>query len=82
MDWSVVPILTAIVMGLVGFCLMAAAFIMVARQGGWKQAMKSDPDGRWSLPRRLMFGGAFIGVLFSLGVMLLFLIPGGIPWIK
>jgi len=42
--------------------------------------MRSDPDGRWSLPRRLMFAGAFFGIVFSLTVAILFLIPGGIPW--
>ncbi len=42
--------------------------------------MQSGSDGRWSLPRRLMFAGAFIGIVFSLAVAILFLIPGGIPW--
>jgi amino acid transporter len=80
MSWSVVPILTAIVVGFVGFCLMVAAFVMVARQGGWRQAMQPEPDGRWSLPRRLMFAGALLGAVFGVVVMILFLIPGGIPW--
>jgi hypothetical protein len=80
MNWSEVPILAAIVVGFVGFCHMVAAFVLVARQGGWRQAMQSEPDGRWSLPRRLMFAGAFFGVVFSLAVAILFLIPGGIPW--
>jgi hypothetical protein len=80
MNWSVVPILTAIVLGFVGFCLMGAAFLLVARQGGWKQAMQSEPDGRWPLARRLMVAGAFLGIVFGVAVNLLFLIPGGIPW--
>jgi hypothetical protein len=80
MDWSVVPILTVIVVGFFGFCLMAAAFVMVARQGGWRQAMQSEPDGRWGLSRRLMVAGAFLGVVFGCAVALLFSIPGGIPW--
>jgi hypothetical protein len=80
MDWSIVPILTTIVVGFVGFCLMVAAFVMVGRQGGWRQAMRSEPDGRWSLPRRLMFAGALLGMVFGAVVMLLFAIPGGIPW--
>jgi hypothetical protein len=82
MNWSEVPILAAIVMGFVGFCLMVAAFVLVARQGGWRPAMRSTPNGRWSLPRRLMFAGAFLGILFSLTVAILFLIPGGIPWMN
>ena len=81
MNWSVVAILAAIVVGFVGFCLMVAAFIMIARQGGWRQAMQSEPDGRWSLARRFMFGGAFLGMVFGVVVLLLFAIPGGIPWI-
>jgi hypothetical protein len=81
MTWSVVAILTAIVVGFVGFCLMVAAFLMVAQRGGWRQAMQSAPDGRWSLPRRLMFAAASLGVLFGVGVLLLFAIPGGIPWL-
>jgi hypothetical protein len=80
MNWSEVPILTAIVMGFVGFCLMVGAFIMVARQGGWRQAMRSKSDGPWSLSRHLMFAGAFLGIVFSLAVAILFLIPRGIPW--
>jgi hypothetical protein len=82
MNWSVVPILTAIVVGLVGFCLMVAAFIMVARIGGWRQAMQSEPDDRWSTPRRLMFTGALLGIVYCAVVMVLFIIPGGIPWIE
>jgi hypothetical protein len=82
MNWSEVPILAAIVVGFVGFCLMVAAFVMVAQIGGWRQAMRSEPDGRWSLPRRLMFAGAFSGIVFSLAVAILFLIPGGIPWMN
>lgn len=81
MDWSVVPILTVLVVGFVGFCLIVVAFVLVPRQGGWMQAMRSKPDGRWSLPRRLMFAGAFLGTVFGVVVLLLFAIPGGIPWI-
>ena len=81
MNWSEVPILAAIVVGFVGCCLMVAAFVMAALQGGWRQAIRSEPDGRWSLPRRLMFGGAFLGMIWAVVVLLLFAIPGGIPWI-
>jgi hypothetical protein len=80
MNWSVVPILIATVVGLVGFCLMVAAFVLVAHKGGWQQAMRSGPEGRWSLPRRLMFAGALLGAVFGSTVVTLFLIPGGIPW--
>jgi hypothetical protein len=80
MEWGVVLILTAFVAGYVGVSLMAAAFVMVARQGGWRQAMRSAPDGRSSLPRRLMVAGALLGAVFGCAVAVLFLIPGGIPW--
>jgi hypothetical protein len=80
MNWSEIAIWAAIVIGLVGFCLMVAAFGSVACQGGWRQAMQSLPDGRWSLPCRLMVTGAFLGIVFGVVVNLLFLIPGGIPW--
>jgi hypothetical protein len=80
MNWSDVPILTVIVVGVVGVCLMVAAYILVALQGGGKQAMRGSPDARWSLPRRLLFAGASLGVVFGLAMGVLFLIPGGIPW--
>jgi hypothetical protein len=80
MNWSILPILTAMVLGFVGFCLMVAAFVMVARQGGWRQAMQSRPEGRRSLPRRVMVAGAFLGIVCGVIVNVLFLIPGGIPW--
>jgi hypothetical protein len=80
MEWGVVLILTAFIAGYGGVGLTAAAFVMVARQGGWRQAMRSEPDGRWSLSRRLMFAGALLGVVCGGAVVILFLIPGGIPW--
>ena len=80
MEWGVVLILTAFIAGYVGVGLMAAAVVMVARQGGWRQAMQSEPDGRWSLSRRLMFAGALLGAACGGAVVILFLIPGGVPW--
>jgi len=79
MNWGVVSILTAIIVGFVGFCLMVAAFVLVARQG-WRQAMRSGPNGRWSLPRRLMWAGAIFGPFIGVAVGFLFLIPDGIAW--
>jgi amino acid transporter len=80
MDRGVVLILTVFVAGYVGVFLMAAAFVIVARRGGWRQAIRSEPDGRWRLPRRLMFAVALSGAAFGFAVVMLFLIPGGIPW--
>jgi hypothetical protein len=73
---GLVPILAILAVGVVGFCLMLAAFVLVARRGGWQQAMKPDARGHWPAPRHLMFIGALLGVAFSL---LLFL-PGVVPW--
>jgi hypothetical protein len=42
--------------------------------------MWAQPNGRGSLPRRLMVTGAYLGIVFSLTVAILFAIPGGIPW--
>ena len=58
MDLGALSLLVLIAPGLVGFTLMIVAFVMVARQGGWTQAMHPDPQGRWPLPRRLMCAGA------------------------
>jgi hypothetical protein len=80
MNWSVVAIWAAIAVGFIGFCLMMAAFVLVGRQGGWSPAMQSEPHGRWSLARRLLFAGACLGAIFCGTVLILFLIPGGIPW--
>jgi hypothetical protein len=82
MNWSIVAIVAAIGIGCVGLGLMAAAFVLVARQGGWRQAMWPQPDGRRSLPRRLMVAGASLGIVYAAAVMLLFVLPGGIPWIE
>ena len=81
MNWSNAPILTVIAIGVVGFGLMVVAFIMVARAGGTNPATQGAED-RPSLPRRLMFAGASLGVVFGLAMGILFLIPGGIPWME
>jgi hypothetical protein len=73
---ELLPIITVTAIGVVGFCLMLAAFGMVARRGGWQQAMQPDAHGRWPVPRYLMLVGALLGTVFGL---LLFL-PGLIPW--
>jgi hypothetical protein len=80
MDWGVVLILTGFIAGYVGVGLMTAALVLVAQQGGWRQAMQSGPDGQWSLSRRFMFAGALLAAVCGGAVAILFLIPGGIPW--
>jgi uncharacterized BrkB/YihY/UPF0761 family membrane protein len=68
--------------GLVGFCLTSAAFVLVARRGGWQQAMQPTPEGRWPIARRLMLVGAVLGTLFGFLLLVLSLIPGGLPWTR
>jgi hypothetical protein len=82
MDLAALPLLVFTAVGLVGFTLMIVAFVMVARQGGWAQAMQPDPQGRWPLPRRLMCAGAGLGVLFAVICLILYFISGGLPWTK
>jgi hypothetical protein len=55
---------------------MITAFVLISRRGGWKQAMAPDAQGRWPLPRYLMFIGALLGAIFPL----LMFIPGVVPW--
>ena len=49
-----------------GFCLLLTGFVMVVPCGGWRAAMQSTAEGQWSLPRRLLFAGAALGVLSAL----------------
>jgi hypothetical protein len=67
--------------GSVGVCLIVASFVLVARQGGWNRAMqKPIAAGRWPMARRLMLAGASLTLTFAVGMVILRLIPGGIPW--
>jgi hypothetical protein len=49
-----------------GFCLLLTGFVLVARGGGWRAAMQSTAEGRWSLARRLLLAGAALGALSGL----------------
>jgi hypothetical protein len=80
MDILFLLILAAV--GLIGFCLMMAAFALVARAGGWQQAMWPTPHVRWPLPKVLMVIGAFLGALYGVVLFVLSLIPGGLPWLR
>ncbi len=81
MDWSVLPILFAAAIGLIGSCLMIPALVMISWRGGWRQFMETDRQNKkWTLPRRLLLVGASLGVLFGILLTVLALIPGGIPW--
>lgn len=82
MNWDDVPILTVTAVGVVSFCLMVAAFIMVVWERGANSATQGASEVPPCLPRRLMFAGASLGVVFGLAMGILFLIPGGIPWME
>ena len=62
---ELVQLIITLVIGLLGFCAMAAAFVLIARRGGWQRAMQPTAEDRWPLPRRLMLVGAMLGVLFG-----------------
>jgi hypothetical protein len=74
------PFLVIVTAGVVGLCLMVGGFVLVARHGSWVQAMRSKPNGQWSLARSLMFSGACLSAVTCFGIVILFVIPGGIPW--
>ena len=81
MGWPHIAAFTLAVIGAVGFCLMMVAFVVIARQGGWKQAIQQPiAEGRWPIPRRLLLVGAMLAAVFCIGIFILGLIPGGVPW--
>ena len=65
------------VIALVGICLMAAAFAMVVRQRGWKQAMQTGSQSGSSLARRLITTGELLLFLDGLGFLILDFIQRG-----
>jgi len=80
MGWNDYAVFALLGMGAIGFVLMTIAFVLIARQGSWKSLQASEPGARWSLPRRLMFAGAMLGMLLGVGIAVLTIIPGGLPW--
>jgi hypothetical protein len=83
MSWQYIVGPTLAAIGALGFCFMIAAFVLIARQGGWQQVIgRSVAERRWPLPRRLLLIGATLAFLFAIGITILCLIPGGRPWIK
>src|SRR6516165_3445327 len=73
---ELLPIIAVLATAGVGFCLMLAAFVIIARRGGWQHAMQPDAQGCWPLPRYLLLIGASLGCLFAL----LMSVPGMVPW--
>jgi hypothetical protein len=73
---ELIPAIVMTVFGVIGFCLMLVAFVLVGRRGGWQQAMKPDAAGHWPAPRLLMLVGALLGFAFALAMF----VPGVVPW--
>jgi hypothetical protein len=73
------PLIVVTGVGAVGFALMMAAYVLAA----WKPLAVQPAEGAvsWPLPRRLIFLGALLGVVFGFLMSVLMLIPGGIPWL-
>lgn len=81
MGWQHITAFTLAGIGTLGFGLMIVAFVLIALQGGWKQSIQQPiAEGRWPLSRRLLLVGAGLGVVFAIGIVVLGMIPGGIPW--
>ncbi|MBM4069344.1 MAG: hypothetical protein FJ271_10410 [Planctomycetes bacterium] len=81
MGWQHFTAFTLAGIGALGFCLMIVAFVMIALQGGWKQSIQQPmAEGRWPMGRRLLLVGAALGLVFAIGIFVLAMIPGGIPW--
>jgi hypothetical protein len=73
---ELVPVIVMTAVGVIGICLMLAAFVMADRRGDWQQAMKPDPRGHRPTPRLLLLIGALLGTAFALSVF----VPGVVPW--
>ena len=83
MGWPHMTAYILAALGALGLCMMIPAAVLIALQGGWRRAIQQQiAQGRWPMARRLLLIGAALALLFSVGVFVLGLIPGGIPWRK
>lgn len=81
MGWQHITAFMLAGIGALGFCLMIVAFVLIARQGGWKQSIQqSIAEDQWPMSRRFILIGAALGLVFGVGIVVLGIIPGGIPW--
>jgi hypothetical protein len=58
-----IVVLTTAAVGVGALSLILWAFSLIARNGGWVQAMKRTEDGRWPAARWLLLVGALLGVV-------------------
>ena len=61
-----VPAIVVIAIGVAGVAVMIVSFTLISRQGGWQNAMSPDPEGGWTLPRKLTLVGAVLCLVFVL----------------
>ena len=55
MNWPHIVGFVLAGLGAVGFCLMIAAFVLIAVQGGWNKSIQQPiAEGRWPMTRRLL----------------------------
>jgi len=44
--------------------------VLIAVHGGWQQVIQQPiAKGRWPMPRRLLFIGAGLGMMFAIGIL-------------
>lgn len=80
MSWPITVLYALAAVGAVGFCLMMAAFVMIAVQGGWQKAIQQPiAQGRWPLPRRVLMVGASLGLFSLISLTVLRMIPVETP---
>lgn len=81
MSWQHYVLFILVAVGVVGCGSIAFAFVLIAREGGWQAAIqKPIAERRWTPARRLMLVGAGLSLAFAVGITILGVIPGGLPW--
>jgi len=76
MNWSnnvaTALVVTAVIVSFAGGAAGFAILIQIVRQGGWKLAERSIIKARWQMIRPWLFVGAGVGLLFGIGIVLLY----------
>ena len=75
-----VPVIVVIAGLAASFGSLITGFVLTFRMVGWQAMMQPTPQGKWSLPRRLVYGGAMGAVAFNCLLIVLVWIPGALPW--
>jgi hypothetical protein len=75
-----IPLVIVLLGAAVCFSIFVAGTVLMLRMGGWQAMMQPTAAGHWSLPRRMIYGGAMGGVAFQFLFYILRWIPGAVPW--